>query len=343
MKRAFIILAMFSIVVSSCCDDEGSPTPPVNNCMKGLDDFMELAAEVDDSTFMPCGDTCIVDCEELYSSAIPYDYTEPCFNPKNPEQLAYYRFDNTTLEVGSELWIADFCAGEKKMIVNNALYGLDWSVKDWLIFTADDQNIWKIKANGDSLTQLTFVGDYNRYPKWSPDGERIAFNAEIQGSQYFFIANSNGSVIDTLEELSFSSAWSWIDDNRICYLTLNSNSSKIKSFNIENNETKLLHDIAGDFVEYYVLSTSRLPNQNSIVWCALGVIGKTDLNTGSFTIIKRKLTQEGYWNLSVRPNGEEILINKRTLYSAPNCKYDSEWGFYLIDKDGTNTRKIILP
>lgn len=342
MKRAIFIFAIVSII-SSCCDDEGMPMPPVVTCAQGLDEFTEATTEIDDPTFRACGDTCIVDCEELYSSAIPYDYTTPCFNPNNGDQLAYYRFDNTSFNVGSEIWVADFCKGEKKMIVNNALYGLDWSTKDWLVYTADDQNIYKIKPNGDSLTQLTFVGDYNRYPKWSPDGKRIAFNAEIQGSQYFFIAESDGNIIDTLEELFFSSAWSWVDNVSICYLTFNSNSSNLKIFNIATNSASLLHEITGDFNNYYVLETIRIPDENSIALCALGQIGEVELNKGEFKVLKSSLTQESYWGFSIRHGENEILINKRVIHSVPGCKYDSDWGFYLVNKDASNTRKINLP
>ena len=44
---------------------------------------------------------------------------------------------------------------------------------DWLVFSWGRQ-IWKIKVNGDSLTQLTFSGE-NFYPRWSPDGRKIIY------------------------------------------------------------------------------------------------------------------------------------------------------------------------
>jgi len=345
MKRAIFFFAIVS-VISSCYDDDGMPMPPVVTCAQGLDEFAETATEIDDPTFRACGDTCIVDCEELYSSAIPYDYTTPCFNPNNGDQLVYYRFDNTAFNAGSEIWVADFCKNEKKMIVNNALYGLDWSVRDWLVYTADDQNIWKVKSNGDSLTQVTFVGDYNRYPKWSPDGGRIAFNAEIQGSQYFFIAESNGNVIDTLDELSFSRAWTWIDEDRIGFVTGMYNGSittqTIKIINIQSDSVNLLNNLIMEH-DSLLLSISPLLSENSIALCALGFIGMTNLETGEFKILKKSLTQEGYWNFSIRPSENEILINKSIIHSVPGCKYDSDWGFYLVNKDGSNTRKINLP
>ncbi len=348
MKRAIYYAALLSIIFSACCDDDGNPMPPINPCTKGLEEFTELVTEIEDSNFVFCPDTCFIDCEELYSSAIPFDYTEPCFNPKNPEQLAYYRFGNTAFEVGSEIWVVDFCTGEKKMIVNNALYGLDWSVKDWLIYTADDQNIWKIKSNGDSLTQLTFVGDYNRYPKWSPDGDKIAFNAEIGGQNFFFLSKNTGEIIDTIQDLAASGAWSWVDENRICYLITVPNSSptitNMQLFNLGTKEIKYLHGLTiANNNDSLVISTAPLLTENSMVWCALGFIGKTNLETGSFTILKKTLRQEKFLNLSVRPNETEILINKRVMHNAPFCRVDSEVDFYLINKDGSNTRRITLP
>jgi TolB protein len=48
---------------------------------------------------------------------------------------------------------------------------------EWIAFDANAQ-IWKIKANGDNLTQLTFKGK-NFFPDWSPDGTRIAYDCTI--------------------------------------------------------------------------------------------------------------------------------------------------------------------
>jgi len=45
---------------------------------------------------------------------------------------------------------------------------------NWLVFS-DYAQIYKIKLNGDSLTQLTF-GGRNFFPDWSPEGKRIAFD-----------------------------------------------------------------------------------------------------------------------------------------------------------------------
>ncbi|TAK62952.1 MAG: hypothetical protein EPO24_04585, partial [Bacteroidetes bacterium] len=264
MKNLIIGLIPFAFL-GSCCEDENIIT--MNPCMNGFDEYLESKPEIEDTTSTFCA-TCVWGCEEVYSSDIPYDYFYPCFNPSNPEQFGYYRYDNVNLGMGFELWVVDFCTGSKKLLVDNAFYGLDWSVDDWLIYTATDQNIWKIKSNGDSLTQITFIGEYNRYPKWSPDGKKIAFNTEIQGNSFFFISDKNGNIQDTIEELSRTRTWSWIDNDRIFYLKTESGILPIIfSFNYydtQNKSVTLLHNLQlGSTNDSLVSSSIVIPSENS--------------------------------------------------------------------------------
>ena len=347
MKKKLVFIVLLPFLASCCKDDDNNPMPPVITCMAGLDNFTEPASEVADSSIMACDD-CIQDCEELYSPAIPYDYEYPCFNPGDPEQLAYYRYDNTGFNFASELWVADFCTGEKKMIADNVLYGLDWSVKDWLVYTAADQNIWKIKSNGDSLTQLTFMGDFNRHPKWNPDGDKIAYNTQTGSFGHFIIINENGAAMDTIEELRTAGAWSWVDKDRICYMAGEYNGSfttqKMNIYNTRTKEIRFLHNlIIRHTNDSLVLNTVSFPSDNSVVWCARGIIGKTDLSTGSFEILRERLYHEHFRFLTVRPGEEEIVFNKGSRYYVGNCRFDTEYDFFIINKDGTEQRKIILP
>ena len=348
MKKELIFIVLLPFLASCCKDDDnGDPMPPVITCTEGLDYYTEPASEVADSSIMEC-ENCIQDCQEIYSSAIPYDYEYPCFNPNDPEQLAYYRYDNTAFNFASELWVADFCTGEKKMLVNNALYGLDWSVKDWLVYTADDQNIWKIKSDGDSLTQLTFMGDYNRYPKWNPDGSNIIFQRQTDNTlSILILADENGVALDTIEQLTSIGQWSWIDENRICYLVADGNipyTSNMNYYDLNTDEIHFLHHLTRDNTnDLLVLNTAVFPSENSILWCALGFIGKTDLTTGSFEILRERLYHEHFRYLTVRPGEEEIVFNKGSRYYVDNCSFDTEYDFFIINKDGTDQRKILLP
>ncbi len=80
--------------------------------------------------------------------------------------------------------------------------GLDFSPDGkWLVFSWGKQ-IWKIKVNGDSLTQLTSSGE-NFFPRWSPDGKKIVFDSNKEaphGENVIWIMNSDGSALKRLNE-----------------------------------------------------------------------------------------------------------------------------------------------
>ena len=70
-------------------------------------------------------------------------------------------------------------------------YDLDFSPDGkWLVFSWGKQ-IWKIKVNGDSLTQLTSSGE-NFYPRWSPDRRKIVYEQGYGDSPGTWMMDSDG-------------------------------------------------------------------------------------------------------------------------------------------------------
>ena len=63
----------------------------------------------------------------------------------------------------------------------------------WVVFSWYDE-IWKVKVDGDSLTQLTFSDEGGKYfPSWSPDGSKILYtNVNIKYGN-IWIMNADGS------------------------------------------------------------------------------------------------------------------------------------------------------
>jgi len=85
------------------------------------------------------------------------------------------------------------CAWETAGVYRGLIYDPRWSPDgQWLVFSMGAQ-IWKVKVNGDSLTQLTTEGR-NFYPDWSPGGTKIAYDAELDtGMTSIFVMDANGS------------------------------------------------------------------------------------------------------------------------------------------------------
>lgn len=76
----------------------------------------------------------------------------------------------------------------------------------WLIYEKIDLNIYKIKTNGDSLTQLTTKGNY-LFPSWSEDGKYIFYTDNYFGrpGKSIIQAYANGVIVDTLENVGQAS------------------------------------------------------------------------------------------------------------------------------------------
>ena len=60
--------------------------------------------------------------------------------------------------------------------------------------------IWTLAADGADLVQLTDGAHPDFLPAWSPDGRRIAFTRELDGSAEIFVMNADGSEVTQLTD-----------------------------------------------------------------------------------------------------------------------------------------------
>jgi Tol biopolymer transport system component len=58
--------------------------------------------------------------------------------------------------------------------------------------------IWMCRSDGSSLIQLTHFNTVTGTPRWSPDGEQIAFDCRAPGNADIFVMDSPGGSIRQL-------------------------------------------------------------------------------------------------------------------------------------------------
>lgn len=172
MKSFKIALSMFvnvliffsAFLVINTCKVKNPVSPPVACPDLVNGELVEKAVDVE-ASWSPCGDS-----------------------------LVFVHGDTTYVSNGIQ--VMDTATKTRKLILpanGVAYYNPRWSPKgDWIVFHAQAQ-IFKIKNNGDSLIQLTFIGR-NFFPNWSADGSRIIHDrTDPIDSAGVWIMNADGS------------------------------------------------------------------------------------------------------------------------------------------------------
>lgn len=268
------------------------------------------------------------------------DRQAPCFNPNNVTEIAL-TIGDSLITTGDNLYTLNLNTGQKKYLINYVWAQPKWSIKNWIVFNRTDRQIWKIKSNGDSLTQLTF-GDENYAPEWSPDGEKLVFRRVVGANYYFLIADKMGNPLDTIKNMVYSNG-AWSNENKIAfYNSLNSTSNGIGYVDLNNSNSfqqifsRPLTNSAKDFISSMDWST----DSQTIFWCSGYGLYKTNVGSGTTTQLKYGCDRKSYLYPSVSPDGLKIivervdseLLNQNTIYTENNL--------YIMDINGENETKI---
>ena len=118
-------------------------------------------------------------------------------------QLAYAREDNTSNLWRVDLRVAKTGAKPKiaRMTSGTSYYTAPSFSPDgrWVAFAVgtndSETNIFKMRATGTKLIQLTFLDhSWTNSPAWSPDGQRIAFISDQNGTPKVWTIGANGGA-----------------------------------------------------------------------------------------------------------------------------------------------------
>ena len=86
------------------------------------------------------------------------------------------------------------------------------------IFDGKRSDIWVYEWERDTLTRLTFAGETNVYPVWTPDGQRIVYSSQEKGGAYnlwWIRADGAGDAQRLAESKNPQYARSWRPDGKV--------------------------------------------------------------------------------------------------------------------------------
>ncbi|MDR0801585.1 hypothetical protein [Fluviicola sp.] len=117
-------------------------------------------------------------------------YARPFFNPNNGDEFVYVRSGTGTY---TELVKRKISTGQETILCNSLMIPSQpqWSKQGWILFSAINNAIWKVREDGSQLTQIIAGGASNFTPVLNYDGDKFIGNK---------IFDLDGAIIDSIQD-----------------------------------------------------------------------------------------------------------------------------------------------
>ena len=343
MKKISLIIFSLFFLFLTCkdddhpviiMDDDGPPEPPITEypCLDALDSLAIPAVNID--TLID-EDSCPIPLYEIYPEK--YRYTYPCFNPNNVEELAFIRTENETFK--SNLCVLNLCDGQLNCFEVNHLDNLDWGTNNWILFIGRDLQVWKIKPDGTSLTMLTSNGE-NATPSWNGDGDKIAYSLTNTGE--FIIIGSNGNVIEINESMQYRGTYDWSYSNKLITPFEPGSADDIYYYDLDQ-DTLVKVDEEGNGA---YIHDGEWGQDERLYWLVKFQLAYTDIKTKERTSIFElpvAFNNRRYCNFTISPDNQYIVLSREDWKQIDDCSAEVVHSLYIMDIDGANERKILIP
>jgi len=351
----FILSISFLFLIFQCKKD--NDIQPEFSC---LYDYTMTTIEVD--SFLPRSCTSYYWPKRQYPAS-HYQYYRPCFNPNNPNQIVYMRWDTTiSFSQGIQLYTFDFCSGEKRLIVDNSdildfttsVYDTDWGSNDTIMYVTLSDKSYSIEPNGENKNYISHgLTDKRLKPRMNHSGSKFMYVTDRDGlyPQNCIIINTDGTKEDTIRELSDPrdmSALDWSRHNKIAFIAKdfgNINSDKYGIYTFNLNDTSAAYVYNPNYYEWYgeIENLRWFDDDEKILFQTERSICATTPGTNTRTLIRAGFDNRIYKHIDISPDGKTILTERVERIDIDGCYIKVDHALYLMNIDGTDERKIELP
>ena len=279
--------------------------------------------------------------------------------PNNEDEIFYQKLYLLDTIINDTLWktihygafIYNMESKEERLVTRVKMEKPDYGKKDWIIFSYSNgstKNIWKIKSNGDSLTQLTFYGAavYGGAvdPVWNADGTRFIHN--FYWYNYTIVADEFGHVLDTVQLNQTYHSWN-SDSSVVVY-------DRHESLGIQNvytGEYRLIVD--GSYTSPQVNGRSPYINDchwldsDHIIW-KIAFEGMYITNVNSKETIKLFDSRKSryYPWFTYAPTKKKLFFvrnDARLLDTVHYKEVQRSWHIVMMNLDGTGEQVLDIP
>lgn len=274
-------------------------------------------------------------CPEYVNNGAAYG--SPYFNPNNPNEFLYagskesdrgiikYNILDKTHQVIYKLTDEYTIASRAK-----------WNNNDWILLVLKKDlnfNIWKIKSNGDSLTQLTFTNKCFD-PEWNLSGDKFVYELGYTSPTISIIADENGQTLDTIQG---GTPYSWQHDS----LGLTSGIPGISYFTLGNGiPTRLYYVLSEDNILYAM--NAIWINNEEIIWPNSTGIYKININTEQIEKIKETCENRVYIHSAYSPISNKLIFTRLDREQVGPQTIQNTTRIVMMNTDGTGEEVIDL-
>ncbi len=234
----------------------------------------------------------------------------------------------------------------------SGVHGLPkWGKNGWIVYS-DMKNIFKVKDNGDSLTQLTFNTEH-QYMDPDVFGDKIIFTvtsgpANNLGSKIIDMAGKQLDSIPFRNANGVIGLFKYNSVNAFNELAATNNDDLV-TYNLKTRQVVRLIDDTG-YKQRRIISACWHPNNIDIYFIA-GVAGESDTTrigirkinkyTLKETLIKNLCDERVYYYKSISPDGKKMLVERENWNLLPDGRFLVGSDIYIMDIDGRNERKVL--
>ncbi len=233
------------------------------------------------------------------------------------------------------LWFISPSGDNKRQFLKGENFLPDWSPDGkWIAFVNGAQ-IYKIKTNGDSLTQLTSEGR-NFFPAFSPDGHWITYDSNADspnGMKFIWKMKVDGS--DT-RRIAYEPAmgeirmphWS-VDGEKIVHVRYLVDTFSSEVFVMDTSGTNPLRLTFNNASDYY---PKYSPDGSKIVFVSNAQIWVMDSSGNNLLQLTLKGGNYPAWS----PDGNYIVFTRNNF-----AEFGDENGhLWIMDSNGENIRQL---
>lgn len=268
------------------------------------------------------------------------NYSKPVYDPHD-KNILYFISGDTTGKIYL-LWRLNRLTNTKILLDDRVSNHPQINANGWLVYFKFNWNIYKIKSNGDSLTQLTFDGD-SQYPVWTSDGQFIYYVSSAGGTVYKMNSKGSGKIVIPAVAGSI-----FATDTLIFYVTLgpSSNMMGVRERNMKTGVEKqvLLTEVSNTSLKFIQQFFYNDKTQDFYWSNGYGLYKKNLKTNEQMTLINNPCYKTKY-NIfySLSPITGKIAATVVSSKVVNEIDFYSEYNIFEYNKYGNSPVKINIP